>query len=349
MFSWPLLLVICFFFDRTVPKKEDIKWFFLVGFLGIYLNQLFFTVGIKLAGAILAAVLQLAAPPIAAVLAILFRAETFSIVKVRNAEFCSRLTFLNFGHFVVFQLGGIVLAVAGAIILVGPSELSVSSDRTMGIVVLLLQAVWIGLFLIFQKKYLVGYSPLTITTGIYMSGAPFITLTALVFVRDGSEWIPNTQGIGAVVYAVVAHSIVGYLILSFANRNTQSSIVAAMNCLQVPLVAILASFVTSETFDGKDAVGTLIIICGLGVISYQRYKEQQETNAAAALAAAEAAKLAAIEPAPQVPPIQTAPEKKIRVAVVKGEDDDDDDEVVELEDVDIGSELDSRQSVAPAT
>jgi uncharacterized membrane protein len=83
MFSWPVLLVICYFFDRTRPKREDIKWFVLVGFLGIYLNQLFFTIGIKLAGAILAAVLQLAAPPIAAILAILFKAETFSIVKVR--------------------------------------------------------------------------------------------------------------------------------------------------------------------------------------------------------------------------------------------------------------------------
>lgn len=82
MFSWPLLLVICYFFDRTIPRKEDIKWFFLVGFLGIYLNQLFFTIGIKLAGAILASVLQLAAPPMAAVLAILFKAEKFSIIKV---------------------------------------------------------------------------------------------------------------------------------------------------------------------------------------------------------------------------------------------------------------------------
>lgn len=248
----------------------------------------------------------------------------------------------------LIQLGGIALAVIGAIILVGPSELSFSSDRTVGIIVFLLQSVWIGLFFVFQKRYLSEYSPLTVTTGLYMSGAPFILLTALVFVPESKDWIPNTGGMGAVAYAVLAHSIVGYMILSFANRHTQSSIVAAMNCLQTPLTAIFASIFAGETFDLTDVLGSLVIVCGLGLITYQRYKEQQEQRLADELSARQEAEVAAEVPK-EVPPLQvgSAEKKKIRVVVVKGEDGDDD-EMVELEDAAVESEP-SSPTIVPAT
>jgi hypothetical protein len=189
-----------------------------------------------------------------------------------------------------------------------------------------------------------------------MSGAPFISLTALIFVPEWSDWVPNQQGVGAVIYAVLAHSVVGYLILSFANRHTQSSIVAAMNCTQAPMVAIIATFYANETFDGQDIVGTLIIMLGLAVISYQRYKEQQDMDATAKAAEEAAAKAAAggeneSELPLEMPPLQRggAEGKKIRVVVVKGEEEGDDDEMVELEVVDDEKSLDDSSSVVPAT
>jgi len=86
-FAWPLLLVLAFMFERTVPNlKQDWHWFILCGLLGVFLNQMFFTFGVHYAGAVLGSVVQLATPPLTSVLAILFKMEQFSVFKVTNVS-----------------------------------------------------------------------------------------------------------------------------------------------------------------------------------------------------------------------------------------------------------------------
>lgn len=44
-----------------------------------------------------------------------------------------------------------------------------------------------------------------------------------------------------------------------------------------PLTAtIVAAVVLGETLKIQDAIGALLIVCGLGLISYQRYKDQRQ-------------------------------------------------------------------------
>lgn len=88
-----------------MPPRSEWGWLSLVGFLGVYLNQLLFAIGVYNAGAIIAAIMQLAVSPTTTALAILLKMEKFSILKIV----------------------GIILSTIGSLIIIDFSNFSISS------------------------------------------------------------------------------------------------------------------------------------------------------------------------------------------------------------------------------
>jgi drug/metabolite transporter (DMT)-like permease len=113
-------------------QRQHWGWFILVAFLGVYLNQMFFTFGVHYAGAVLASVGQLATPPVTSILAVIFKMEKFSWMR----------------------LAGVALSIVGAFVLLGLDQIDLSSDRTIGIVILLVQSLWVASFFLLQKAKL---------------------------------------------------------------------------------------------------------------------------------------------------------------------------------------------------
>ena len=65
----PLLLLLALSVDRSIPPARDLARFAVLGFLGIFANQLLYVFGLQLTSAINAAILMPSIPVFVALLA----------------------------------------------------------------------------------------------------------------------------------------------------------------------------------------------------------------------------------------------------------------------------------------
>lgn len=156
LFATPLLVVAAGFIDRTIPEQADHGWFMLIGLFGVFLNQTMYTFAIYYCGASLASILQLLNTPSTAGLAILVGLERMTLFKGL----------------------GLMGAMAGAVLMVAVGKpSSVAVDRTLGIVISLVQSCFIAAWVVIAKKYLYHkYSPTTVAAGMHVTGLPYIIM-----------------------------------------------------------------------------------------------------------------------------------------------------------------------------
>jgi len=74
-----------------------------------------------------------------------------------------------------------------------------TSDRSIGIIILLVQCVFVAVYLIMSKKLLEKYPPVTVTAAVYVTGMPFMAVTAAAVEREAESWQVNTVGWWAIV------------------------------------------------------------------------------------------------------------------------------------------------------
>jgi uncharacterized membrane protein len=109
---------------------------------------------------------------------------------------------------------------------------------------------------------------------MYVVAVPLMAITAFV-VEPLQNFTFDFSGAGAwsLAYSVIAQSIVGYFLLAYANTNMESSIVAAFGPV-IPLTAAIAAiFVLGEVIGVREIIGSLIILAGLVIVTYERHIE----------------------------------------------------------------------------
>ena len=256
LFATPILAAVSAGVDRSMPHRSDYGWFMLIGLFGVFLNQTMYTFAVYYAGAALASILQLTNTPSTAGMAILVGLEKFTWYKG----------------------AGLLGAVSGAAIMVSAGKATeAAANRTLGIVISLVQAMFIAFWVVIAKKYLYGkYSPTTVAAGMHVTGLPWIIMAAFSLygfsgVGGWETFKLDTTGIWVVVFAFLFHSVIAYLCLNFANSKLDASICATFGTLN-PLFGTLSGvLILGETVGAADVTGGLLILAGLGCVVYQRY------------------------------------------------------------------------------
>lgn len=261
----PILAAVSAGVDRSVPEKSDAGWFILIGVFGVFLNQTMYTYAVYYAGAALASILQLTNTPTTAAMAIIVGLEKFTWYKG----------------------AGLAGAVGGAVIMVAAGKpTDAAANRTLGIVISLVQAVFISFWIVIAKKYLyVKYSPTTVAAGMHVTGLPWIIMMAfsLYGFNGPSGWETfklDTTGIWVVLFAIIFHSSVAYLCVTYANSNLDASICATFGTLNPLFGTICGVVLLGESVGIADIFGGLFILAGLCCVVYQRYIDSKTTAAA---------------------------------------------------------------------
>lgn len=247
-----------------MPEKMDYGWFMLIGLFGVFLNQTMYTYAVYYAGAALASILQLTNTPTTAAMAIIVGLEKFTWYKG----------------------AGLAGAVTGAAVMViGGKATDAAANRTLGIVISLVQAIFISFWIVIAKKYLyIKYSPTTVAAGMHVTGLPWIVMVAFsVFGFAGSAGWDNfkldTTGIWVVVFAIFCHSAIAYLCVTYANANLDASICATFGTLNPLFGTICGVMILGESVGVADIIGGLCILAGLCCVVYQRYLDSKMTKA----------------------------------------------------------------------
>lgn len=253
--STPLLLALAAANDgaKPHPTARSLAWLAVLGVL-LVLNQLFSNLGVQLAGALIATVMQPFTPVVSAAMAVVVGQERLSVMTA----------------------AAFLLAVAGAVIVAAGRGESSRSQRSSthvaaGFVCLLINTSSFAAYCVLMKKVVREHSAAFITgasqaIGMIVMGTIVLARETLVQDPPGLHLPPSAYG--ALAYWVVAISGGAYLLISWSNRHLPASTVALHNTAQPMVGAVLSVLCLGDHLMWTD-LGGLGIVLGLVIVVWR--------------------------------------------------------------------------------
>jgi drug/metabolite transporter (DMT)-like permease len=241
----PVLLLLAWRKDRVLPRPRDLPLLAFLGAMGILANQVLFVIGLRHTTAINASILMVSLPGLTAAVA-----AVLGIERVGGG-----------------RLLGILLSMAGAMVLLEPARLDLSGGTALGNALILANCLCYSVFLVLQRPMLRRLPWRTVIAWAFLFGAAGVLAVAwpalAALPRAG---LARGTWLGAFYIALVPTTM-GYALSTWAVRRSSPALVAAYSTLQ-PLVSVLlaASFL-GERFGWVQAAGFALILLGLWRVS----------------------------------------------------------------------------------
>lgn len=248
LIATPLLVLIAWRKDRTLPSARDWAWLALLGGLGVTANQILFIEGLQHTTASNASILMTCLPVFAVAAGALLGIES---VGPR-------------------RLLGILLAVAGALVMVHPGSFSIAGTAgktTFGNLLILGNCLSYALFLVLQRPILRRLPWRTVIAGSFLCGGPLVLAASLpTLAATDPASIPVASWMG-VLYIALFATVFAYAANTWAVRRSSPALVAAYGMLQPVVTAGLAMAFLGETLGWVEGAGFALIVAGLWQVS----------------------------------------------------------------------------------
>jgi drug/metabolite transporter (DMT)-like permease len=228
--------------ERVAPV--DIGRLALYSLFGITLNMLLFIEGLGRSTATNAVILNATIPVFTFCWALLLGRERATAMR----------------------LLGILVALGGALTLVGLDGFKGGSEAALGNLCLVGNSISFALYLVLSRPLFARYRTSTAITWIFLFGSLGILPFALPsLVPHLSEVTP--RGWAALAYIVLFPTVGTYFLNGFALRRAPSSLVAVYIYLQPLIGALLASALLGEQPSASALAGGLLIALGIALVS----------------------------------------------------------------------------------
>jgi drug/metabolite transporter (DMT)-like permease len=294
---FPVLFVCALAAERKIliPRCRILVVLMVLGLFGMFGNQLFFILGVYLAGPDIASAFQPIIPVWTAILAALTCIE-----KIPHPVYVH-----GWAKFI-----GIILAAGGAveITVTGQSEdndsgsSSTNSGSTngtshvshylLGCMSLFLNTICMAIYVLVQKRFIFMAPncrwkeyPVATTAYSYFFGAVFMGLASLYYPFQGRVdvyHIPR-ESLYALVFAIFITSALCYLLITWTNMHLSSSIATAFWPVQVFVTGIAAWLITHDTFKPLQYLGVVMLIVGLLLVLFSNYMSERQKEHRAVL------------------------------------------------------------------
>lgn len=239
---------------RAVPGAGDVARLALYSLLGVVFNQLLYVQGLAYTTAINANILITTIPVFTLGIALLLRREQATPAGVL----------------------GLLLALAGALVMVGPGGLELNRRHALGNAMILLNALSYAAYLVLSKDLLRRYPPLTVTAWVFLFGIAGVLpfgAPALAGVELGGL-SPRTWLL--VLYIVLVPTAGSYWLSLWALARARSSVVAIYVYLQPLVTALLAPAVLDERLGLEAVVAGAAIFAGIALVTLPRHRPARE-------------------------------------------------------------------------
>lgn len=253
----PLLFGLGIRAQPRLPRRGDLWRLVLLGILGVFANQLLFIEGLKRSTATNASILMLTIPVFVAVFAGALGVER---VGWRRWQ-------------------GILLALAGALAMLGADGLSLERTHLVGNLLITTNCACYALYLVLLRPVLervhpiaaVGWAFLFGGSGVVLAGLPSLAKAPLAAL-PASAWL-------AAAYIILVPTVVNYALNSWAVGRSSPALVAAYTTLQPVSATVLAVSFLGESVGPREALGFLCIVGGLLRVSTAAERGSQEPPA----------------------------------------------------------------------
>ena len=227
--------------DRAPMTKADSRA--LIGFamLAVVLNQTFFLTGLAFSSAHIAAILITTIPVFALGAAIALGRERGTVMKV----------------------GGIALAAAGALTVVGGEELEGTQRSLIGAIMIVLNSLSYALYLVLSKPMMSRLSARRVIRRMFvLSSMLMLPIAAYPLWQQHWSDIPPRAWI-ALLLVIAGPTVAAYMLNAWALTHAESSLVAAYTYVQPFLTAILAAVYLHERIRPIVIVAAAMIFAGV--------------------------------------------------------------------------------------
>ncbi|MDI6803950.1 MAG: DMT family transporter [Bacteroidota bacterium] len=235
--------LIISFFRKTIFKfdKSDYPMIFFLSFVAIYLNQFVFLSSLKFTTPANASLLYATTPTMVLILSYFFLGEKLTLTKSL----------------------GIGIALIGILLVVFERGINLSSEYTLGNLMLIGAVISWSVYTVFGKKLILKY-------GAFKTSSATMILGSVIFLPLGMFGVVNfdfshlsTVDVGGILYLGLGTSLLGYGLWYYALGKIDTSKVAIFTNLQPVITTILSVVLLGTTITPIFVIGGVIAICGV--------------------------------------------------------------------------------------
>jgi len=240
------------FVRERVTDRRDLATLAGLALLGVVLNQILFLEGVKRTTAINTNILVTTMPGFTLAIALVLGRERATWAKV----------------------GGIALAAAGAVFLIGPDRIRLDPTTFVGNALVACNTASYGAYLVLSKRMLERYQPLTVVSHVFLFGAVILTPLGVVALRDVDLGVVPGRVLAGLGYIVLCSTVLAYYLSIWALQHTASSLVAMYVYLQPVMTVVAAPLVLGERLTPRAAAAAVVIFAGLALATWSEQRSR---------------------------------------------------------------------------
>lgn len=244
-----LTLVNPFFSKAKVSFKNNFKDLLICSIFGVAANMLMFFKGLSITHEINGAVLMLFSPVFVFVFGLIFKAEKFYW----------------------WNILGIAIAALGALLFLGGRNFQFDPSVIAGDILIVLNAISYAFYLVYVRKLLKKYHPITITKYTFYIG--FFLVLPFGFQEAVEANYAGMNGVHwfTLFFVLVFTTFLTYVLNSLAIKKGGASIVGAYIYLQPVLAAVIAHLLGADKVTIIKVIFAAIIFLGVYLVSIKKH------------------------------------------------------------------------------
>lgn len=232
--------------NEKIESKKDYGRLALCALFGVALNQIFYVKGLALTLPTNAAVMMTSTPIMVLVVSAFLLGEKITLRKGI----------------------GILLGFTGAFLLFSKGGVQFSGDTFLGDIMVLVNALSYGVYLVLVKQLMVKYKPLTVVKWIFTIGLIYVLPFGLADFQ-AIEWGAFGQNqYAALGFIIVFVTLLTYLLNGWALQHISPSVVGYYIYLQPVIATIVALVFRGDKLTLQTVLFSLLIFAGVFLVSW---------------------------------------------------------------------------------
>jgi drug/metabolite transporter (DMT)-like permease len=237
---------------EKIRYKRDYIQLALLSLFGVAINQLMFFKGLSLTNPISASVIMTTSPITVLIVSYIVLRERITPRKVI----------------------GILLGATGAVLLIGTSGFSFSSDTFTGNLFVLINATSFSIYLVLVKPMMLRYQPLTVVKWVFLFGS-FVVIPFGVQEFTMVDWAGfSTEAWLSLTYVVIGTTFFAYLLNTWALNFVSPSVVGYYIYLQPVFSTVIAVVFRDDVLSFTQVVESMLIFSGVFLVSYSPSRQK---------------------------------------------------------------------------
>jgi drug/metabolite transporter (DMT)-like permease len=229
---------------HPLPDAGDLGRLAVYAMFGVVLNMVLYVWGLDLSTAVNAALLMTMIPVFTYAIALLAGQEAFQPARAL----------------------GILVALAGVVVLLDPRSFSLGDDDVLGTLLILMNTLSYAIYLVISRPILARVPPLTTISWIFAFGA--LVIVPLGWWQAGTQaFLVSGRSALILSYIVIGPTVTVYALNLWALKRVASSTVAVFIYLQPIAGVALAWWLLGEPVDLRTFVAGALVFAGVALVT----------------------------------------------------------------------------------